>query len=295
MTYRRRISADLAALLAVALVGVTSCTTAEYDAEEPISSTSDANANRGSSTLSVPGTTPAPPATYLEQSAIEISGPLADFDSTSSLTDIDGFTFDIRAENNFVSAEIDPTQDRPGFTSILLDYDTTLTVTNTLKDRVLDLSSGISTPAIASIMAVWPLDRPICQAYIAGVYGQTVPSSIEKIKLCAVQLDFYELHHKIPGGSSRVLDPAHATNLEAPGVRSIPERSVDEVLGDLNSPAGIIVEYQPYGKSPLFPEDLVCVDRDVPGLFPVTSTVWLSYPEQQCQPATRVFVQQPKP
>lgn len=246
------------------------------------------------STSSTPDPTTNSPATYFPQSPIEIGGPLVNFDLTSSLTDLDGYTFDAQVKNRFISAELDPTQDRPGFTSILLDYDTTTTVTNTLKERVLSLSSEISSPAMATLMAVWPADRVICQAHIEGLYGQVVPSSVKKSKLCAIQLGLFELNQKIAGGASYVFDPEKTPNLELPGVRSIPEDSVDQVLSDLNTPAGIVVDYHQYGRSPRFAEEYACVDKNVPGINPVRTIVWLSYPDQQCQPATRVLVQQPK-
>ncbi len=197
------------------------------------------------------------------------------------------------------SESADPTQDRPGNTSILLEYDTKLTVKNTTDSRVLKLSSQISTPATASLFATWPSESAICRAHIRGHYATTVPSSVESAEVCTLELGRFVLDERIPAGASQEFAPEKrasfsASGLKSPGVRSVPEDSVEQILADLNNPGNISLEYYQYGKSPLFAKELMCVDKNA-GMSPVYYTVWVSYPTKACQPLRRLRVEQPAP
>lgn len=148
------------------------------------------------------------------------------------ITDADGYTFSVIYDytpNAFVK---DVASEKPGFNSIRIRLQSTITVTNTTAGRTLSFRGFANDDVTFALLAQWPGSSAVCKAiHPSG----TAPCSIE-------------LAHTRPGNelavraSSTSQTYAGARNYDA-GLAHIPDADYDAVLAGLKAPASYAVTY----------------------------------------------------
>lgn len=169
---------------------------------------------------------------------------LTALDQKFTVTDKEGYTFDLDVDLGVVSIEQDPASQPPGLTAALREVDLAMTITNTTAARELTFSSqsGITAPLSYPTLvlhAVYAADSPVCVAIRGEVRGFP----------CTWYMGFGRLEGNTTLAADAVLPlttsggPPNGGGLDQTWLTDIPEDQWPQVEESLRSPAGYAIAY----------------------------------------------------
>lgn len=194
------------------------------------------------------------------------------------VTDQDGYTFDIEYTYQLHGIEKSIANDKPGYSSAIMDLSLEISVTNTTPGRDIEFRSAVGNyvwqqPMIV-IVANWSPSHPVCR---------TVGYS--NSQNCYIWLGHAVFSGTLRAGETKQLTVTNGLYNEMPGnqpgIANIPEGSYDSVVAGLESPS-IDVIYTSQSSMSRF--ETVCGHQFVSVYMPLTTSEcfddsWLTHPK----------------
>lgn len=165
-------------------------------------------------------------------------------DTVFSVTDVDGYTFDVHVQYRLQELEQSTANDKPGYMSAVFHSGLSFELVNQTPGRNISFKPmdmvvySVGEPAF-QLIAVWNGDRAICQT---DYVDRSAPG-----RECSIVLGFGFMHSDLPAGGSSVLEDVYVgqvNNGSLGGVQGIPESAWPAIEDEILYPDDIRLAYR---------------------------------------------------
>ncbi|MBW8763710.1 MAG: hypothetical protein JF592_14195 [Microbacterium sp.] len=167
-----------------------------------------------------------------------------DLQMTIPATDEDGYSMDVEVHSRFLDVVVDPSSDKPGETSVIIEATTSISVANTTPSRTLELASmsGVTYPQdrpFIQLFAVYSADSRAC-AFDVDIFGKPA----EDGRACRIPVAYGRIlgDFAIDGEEELTVYRGFLPQGFKPGLGMVPEAEAEAVRAALEAPAGFQVE-----------------------------------------------------
>jgi hypothetical protein len=166
------------------------------------------------------------------------------FIGTAHIKDSDGYTFDIKYSYELRDVEQSTADDKPGFSSAVVEHQTALSLVNTTPGRNVsfETESGVTAPdsyPTFLLLAAWKAKSPMCRAMLK------VDENWEPPTHCWIALAHSQFQGPLGSGETLDLEVRSGwPNLGVAGVVAIPDASYEVVSTALKHPDDFIIAYR---------------------------------------------------
>lgn len=163
--------------------------------------------------------------------------PDASVTETVSVTDEDGYTFDVTFQYSPQYIEKSVANDKPGYASAIIRFGLSISITNTTPGRTLTFktTSGITAPhdqPMVILFANWGADHPICS------WEENISRDS-----CSLWLGFARISHPLAPGETRDLEVFSGSERTLAGLSGVPEDVYATVVPGLENPGHLSIMY----------------------------------------------------